>query len=175
MNLRRLAEEHRKKPGPETLIQLLRGSQGLVYTLCWRVLRHPQDSEDAAQQVLLELIDELPRLRDAEHVERWLHRVSFHVALNLKRSRRRPMDLQRLDPKADGEESGDVDRLHEEIARLDPELRAVVVEHYFEHRTLEQIAEHRGSSTVAVWKKVEKARERLRVALSGALGVGTLA
>ena len=85
MNLRRLAEAYRSNPGPEALIRLLRGSQGLVHTLCYRVLRHAQDSEDAAQQVLLELIDELPRLKDAEHVERWLHRVSFHVALNLKR------------------------------------------------------------------------------------------
>jgi RNA polymerase sigma factor (sigma-70 family) len=172
MDLRRLAEKYRSNPGPEALIELLRGCQGLVHTLCYRVLRHAQDAEDAAQQVLLELIDELPRLRDAEHVERWLHRVSFHVALNLKRSRRRPMEMQRRDDQAQSEH---VDRLHEEIARLDPDLRAVVVEHYFERRTLEQIAEQRGCSTVAVWKKVEKAREQLRLGLSGVLGAGAMA
>ena len=47
--------EYKKRPGRAALARLLERHQDAVYTLCYQVLRHPQDAEDACQEVLLEV------------------------------------------------------------------------------------------------------------------------
>lgn len=44
------------------------------YALAYRILRDPQRAEDAAQQALLGAWRDLPRLKDPERSEAWLHR-----------------------------------------------------------------------------------------------------
>src|SRR4029077_9523511 len=71
----------------ETLLELLREAQHRVYNLCYQVLRHSQDAEDAAQKVLLKLLNVLPRISEEGHFRSLLVRMSFQVSLDLIRSR----------------------------------------------------------------------------------------
>jgi hypothetical protein len=61
-----------------------------------------------------------------------------------------------------------VDALHEALGRLDDEDRCLLVEKYFDQATLEQLAAREGLSTAAVWKRIERARERLKKLMAGA-------
>jgi len=36
----------------------------------------------------LEIAQALPKIQDATHLRRWVHRVSFHVALNVRKKER---------------------------------------------------------------------------------------
>jgi len=45
--------EYKKRPGNGALARLLECHQDAVYSVCRHVLRHPQDAEDACQEVLL--------------------------------------------------------------------------------------------------------------------------
>jgi len=82
-------------PSPEGLRSILQSCQDTVYNLCYQVLRHAQDAEDASQKTLLEVARALPRIQDATHLRRWVHRVSFHVALNARKKERIRMDYER--------------------------------------------------------------------------------
>src|SRR5690349_14001356 len=82
-------DAYRARPGRETLLALLEEQQDRVYNLCYQVLRHPENAEDAAQQVLMSLLDALPRLSDGAHLKQWLHRAAFHVSLDLKKVQKR--------------------------------------------------------------------------------------
>src|SRR6185503_11666785 len=62
----------------------------------------------------------------------------------------------RPDPGADHE------ALYRGLDRLDESTRMLVVEHYLAQRPLRELADERGCSEVAVWKRIRGAREQLR-------------
>src|SRR5688572_10066736 len=165
--------EWRTQPSTETLRRLLRANQDRVYSLCFQVLRHEQDAEDAAQASLLEIARGVGSIADPGAFSSWLYRVCLHNALNLRRERRRRRDREErsaaMTPVADPQAQDDVrDAVHDALARLEDDERALVVEHYFEKMTLVDLGSRRGVSGVAMWKRLENAKEKLKRSLAGA-------
>jgi RNA polymerase sigma-70 factor (ECF subfamily) len=157
-------------PTRDRLLALLRTQQDRVYNVCYQVLRHAQDAEDAAQKVLLKLVEGIGGLPDAVALRRWLHRVCLTTSLDARteRSRRRAREREvalkkQTDstPEPDGE--GD---LMGAIGSLDADLGDLILRHYFEKTTLKELAAERQVSEVAVWKRIEKGKGKLRELLS---------
>src|ERR1051326_4205248 len=146
-------------PGPETLLALLRALQDSVYTLCRQVLPRTHDAEDAAQKVFCELLQVLPTFEAADNLRAWLYRAALLTALNLKRSERRRLTRERARPSEDAAlpSDADVEAIHEHVAHLPGDLRTLVVRHYFERRTLAELADLDHCSSVAIWKRLQKA------------------
>jgi RNA polymerase sigma factor (sigma-70 family) len=173
-----LFRDWQDKPCRETLLGLLEALGKSVYPLCFRILRHHQDAEDAAQKVLLEFLGVLRTLPSMDRIRAWIYRASILTALTLKRAQRRRMRYERTRRPQQGpfvsEEEGDL--IHRHIADLDEDLRRVVVEHYFEGRTLSELSAKAHCSTGAIWKRLEKAQGELRRSLARAgLSGGALA
>src|SRR5215831_13022027 len=145
--------ESRAPSGQDHLLALLNLHQDTIYNLCYQVLRHPQNAQDAAQKVLLDLLGTLPRFSDEKHLRHWLHRASFHVALNMKKTSDRRLDREKQAAKHELSTPPSLadeiaDALHEQVARLEGDLRALVVEHYFDQKPLAVLARKRGCSKV---------------------------
>lgn len=145
----------------------LEAYQDAVYAICYQVLRHAQDAEDAAQEALAKAARRLGSVRDRDRLGGWLYRVAFRSALDLKRRRQRAWSRERAAVAGRAQDAGaGLQDLQEEVeralAKLDEVSRAYVVEHYYGGRTLREIAEARGISEQAVWKRIERAKERLR-------------
>jgi RNA polymerase sigma factor (sigma-70 family) len=178
MTIHELYEAYRTGPGEDRLLGLLRGAQDFVHNLCYQVLRHPQDAEDAAQKVLLKVLDVLPRVSDGMHLKSLLVRISFQVALNLSDARATRARHERrkaaMTPPSAPVDPEDLHALHRAVAALDPSLGELVVERYFDGKSLDGMASGRGCSVAAVWKRLEKAKGILRRSLVRA-GLGTLA
>jgi RNA polymerase sigma factor (sigma-70 family) len=162
---------HGTCPIPQPLLLALKGCENTAYNLCFQVLRHAQDAEDAAQKVFLELLDNLHRIADEDHLRRWIRRASLHVALDVKRRRRTRMAYERAKvattcdiARPPSEDTSDA--IHEAILALDDDARTIVVDHYFEQRSLETIARERGCSRVSLWKRLTKAKEKMRAFLA---------
>ncbi|HVE38810.1 MAG TPA: sigma-70 family RNA polymerase sigma factor [Planctomycetota bacterium] len=164
-------ERYRTRPSPETLTALLKACEGGIYNLCYQVLRHPENARDLSQQILLKLLDALPRLSDGEHLKRWTHVVCFRDSLNFQKKLRTRMTYEREKAAEAAAVRGADDsalEIHEHIASLREDLRALVIDHYFERKTMPALAGERGCSTVAIWKKLERAKQSLRDSMSRA-------
>src|SRR4051812_43722991 len=83
-------------PTQDRLVALLRTQQDRIYNLCFQVLRQAQDAEDAAQKVLLKLVEGIGALPDVQALRRWLYRVCVTTALDVRteRSRRRAREQE---------------------------------------------------------------------------------
>src|SRR5258708_35326189 len=157
--------EYKKQPGRPALARLLEHHQDAVYSLCLQVLRHPQDAEDACQEVLLEVSRQLDAVEEPMRFPGWLYRTALNTALDVRRKRgrervrearaRRPS--QAVSPQPESDEA-----LHEGLAGLDDSSRMLVVEHYFSRRPLRELAADRGCSEGAVGKRIQGARGRLK-------------
>src|SRR5687767_10677776 len=163
--------EYKKRPGRAVLARLIERHQDAVYSLCCRVLRHPQDAEDACQEVLLEVARQVDAIEDPAGFAGWLYRTALHTALDAKRRRGRRKAREAAAtpasrPAADADASREA--LQQGLAGLDETSRMLVVEHYLAQRPLRELADERGCSEVAVWKRIRNARERLRQTLGSA-------
>jgi RNA polymerase sigma-70 factor (ECF subfamily) len=161
------------KPTQDTLVALLRFHQDRVYNVCFHVLTHPEDAEDASQEVLIEAVRFLPRMKDARAFKSWLYQAALSTSLNIRRSRARRAELARraVVPATTGVPSMDRaerDAFMQAISDLDDEARSLLLEHYFDKATLEELGRREGVSAVAIWKRLERAKERLKQALAGA-------
>ena len=161
--------EWRARPSRDSLRRLLQANQDRVYSLCFQVLHHAQDAEDAAQESLIEMARGVGSLQDPQKFSSWMYRVCLNNALTLRRERRRRKEREeRRAAMATAPATDDIrDAVHDALAALEDDERALVVEHYFEKATLEELGARRGVSGVAVWKRIEHAKERMKRALAG--------
>ena len=161
------------KPGRPALVALLEATQGRVFAICRDVLQHREDAEEAVQEVLLKIVSGIEEIGDADHFERWVGTVAYRTAIDRKRSRKRRKERDlaaaQVPSRANPSEG-----LHDAIARLPEDDRALIVERYFERRTLDEMATRRRLSDVGVRKRIEKAHGRLKRMLGTVMGFGVM-
>src|SRR5262249_43262995 len=63
---------------------IVRRHGAMVYRVCWRILRHSQDCEDAFQATFLILAQKLRSLRKRNSLASWLHGIAHRVSLKVK-------------------------------------------------------------------------------------------
>ena len=75
----------------EALENLVRCIQDHVYKLALRMLAHPEDAEDAAQEILIKVITHLSSFRKESKFMTWIYRIS---ANHLMTTRKRRVELR---------------------------------------------------------------------------------
>ncbi len=71
----------------DALDALLRRHQGFIYGTALRMLWHPQDAEDATQEILIKIVTGLSSFRGESSFRTWAYRIATNHVLNSRRSR----------------------------------------------------------------------------------------
>src|SRR5882724_7010320 len=74
----------------EALEALVRRHQPWIYNIAVRMLYHPQDAEDATQEILIKALTGLGSFEGRSSFRTWLYRIVFNHVLNTKRGRLEP-------------------------------------------------------------------------------------
>jgi uncharacterized protein len=145
--------------------------RGRLHALARTVTGTDTEAEDIAQEAVLAAYLGLDRLRDPDAFASWLFGIGLNLARMRVRARRRPLSLDEAthgwwsdDPTP--EQAFEARELFElvrtALAVLPAAQRDVVLLHYYEGLTCQEIAALLGQSTVAVRVRLHRARGQLR-------------
>jgi RNA polymerase sigma factor (sigma-70 family) len=101
--------------------------RNLIYSIPLKYGLPPDDASDIFQAVCLELLSELPRLREPEALPAWLIRVTYHKCFHWKRDQQRYVAADSREAKDEPE--GDPRELPQELVsqlELEQALREVL-------------------------------------------------
>jgi RNA polymerase sigma-70 factor, ECF subfamily len=137
-----------------------------LYAVAFRILRDPGLAEDALQNALVLAWRRLPKLREMDRFEAWIHRILVHACYDESQRARQWTSSIRVLPMngpstPDGSSAlADRDELERAFRRLSLEQRAVFVLHHYVGLPLVEVAELLGIPAGTV-------RSRLHYALAG--------
>jgi RNA polymerase sigma factor (sigma-70 family) len=69
------------------LEDLMQRHQGWIYNIAVRMLYHPQDAEDATQEILIKVLTRLSSFEGRSSFRTWLYRIVVNHVLNMRRGR----------------------------------------------------------------------------------------
>lgn len=138
------------------------------------VVQDDELSRDVLQETFLRAYRALPRFRGQSALGTWLHRIAYTAALEQLRTKRRhpeeplPDDVDRRagrggDP---GDEVGKRDLISKALAQLPPEQRLVLLLIDRDGWDYRSVAEITGSSPGTVCSRLQRARKKVRAALT---------
>jgi RNA polymerase sigma factor (sigma-70 family) len=147
---------------------LVRRHGPMVYRVCWRVLHHWQNTEDAFQATFLVLAQKLRSVRKWDSLASWLHGVAHRVALKVqdqsttrRRHERRAAVTEAVPPDEITWKEFHT-ALDAELNRLPDRLRLPLILCYLEGRTQEEAASQLGWSKSTLLRRLDEARTALR-------------
>lgn len=160
--------------------QLVTRHEKKVYALVGRVLgatATPDDVADTAQDVFVQAWRALGKFRGDARFSTWLYRIATNMAIKEWHRRKRrgqfvggeelPVDMPgedaaSLNPFHEVERRAQERALRHAVDALPEKQRTVVLLHYFEDLTCEEIAQMAGCSVGTIWSRLHYACKKLR-------------
>jgi RNA polymerase sigma factor (sigma-70 family) len=164
---------------------LVRRFGPLVMGVCRRALGNRPEADDAFQATFWVLARRVDSIRQPKTLPAWLHAVALRTAHRALR-RIEPVGAPVVEPVSPDDPFADASwrevrqRLDEEVRRLPNRLRLPILLCYFEELTRDEAADRLGWSLSTLKRRLETARDRLRLRLlrrgiaPGLLGATTL-
>jgi RNA polymerase sigma-70 factor, ECF subfamily len=165
--------ERARRGETEAFDALARLVSGRLFAVAYRILRDHYLAEDAVQQTLITIWNELPRLRDPERFDAWTYRLIVRSSVaEARRERRGGAPIQLLPEDADVSPApdqyravADRDQLERGFRRLTIDQRTVVVLYHYLDKPLDEIATIIGIPTGTAHSRLHHAMRGMRAAL----------
>ncbi len=71
----------------KALEDLIEHHQAWIYNIALRMLFHPQDAEDATQEILVKIVTRLSSFEERSSLRTWIYRIVVNHVLNMRRGR----------------------------------------------------------------------------------------
>ena len=161
------AEAAREGSDGPAFVELLARYRDRVWRICFRLLGHADDAQDAAQEVFVRLFVQRAAFDGRSKYSTWVHGIAVRTCLMLRRSqgrrRRHEAIAARQSPtECETAEPGLSLDLQQMLDRLDEEDRALVILKYCENYSYDELAEIFGLSAAACKMRVSRAKERIQ-------------
>jgi RNA polymerase sigma-70 factor (ECF subfamily) len=165
----------------EAFAILARASADRLFAVAQRILRDVGRAEDAVQQTLVIAWRQLPRLRDPDRFDAWVHRLLINACYAEARNARQwsvPLQIVpagRMVARDDTGSIADRDELDRGFRRLPADQRAILVLRHYLGLSPAEIAETLGIPEGTARSRLHYAHRAMRAALEAAERPGHLA
>ncbi len=158
----------------QELIRLMDTYGGTLCSLCRMMLQDYHRAQDAVQETFIKAYRHIDQLARVENEKAWLMRIAVNTCRDMMRTAwfrhvARSADLSELPeipaPSAAEEDSS----ILEEVRKLPPKEREVLLLHYWQALDADEIARVLSINRATVYRRLEKARQRLKMTLEGGL------
>ena len=163
---------------------LVRRHKGRIYRLVYRMLGGGSVVDDAAQEIFLRAYRKMGKFRFQSFFSTWLTRLAVNYCINYLRSQRRlrflPIGIfsrgdqmhTPSEPHAAVERSEKCEKMRQAINSLSPKQRVVIILHYFEDYSCEEVADILNCSAGTVKSRLFYARGEIKKRLEPYLESG---
>ena len=157
----------------DAILQLVAPLERQMFSTVWRVLRHPQDAEDAFQNALATVWQKRSQIERHTSPQALILKICADAAIDQFRRRNRSRDRSKgampggdlpatqREPIDDAIEHETLDLIMAAIARLSPNQATAIVMRYIEEESHATIAAALGCGTETVREHLARGRERL--------------
>ncbi len=156
----------------EEFCRLVETYQLPLLRMCAVYLRDRALAEDAVQETFLKVLKTSGSFRGECSEKTWLMRIAMNTCHDMMRTGWFRHVDRRISPELLPEPSEEMNtaamELMEEIVKLPPRLREVVLLYYYQDLTVYEVAQALNIHHATVSKRLKKAKERLQIAMKGA-------
>lgn len=161
----------------EQFAEMLAKYERLVYTLCYRMTGNFFDAQDLTQDTFLSAYQRLSDF-NGEHEQAWICRIAVNKCLDYQKSAARRIQPAREetfsalpDQKANPEAACLMEESKREVLalcrQLSPPYNEIAEAHFYEERSIREIAEEKGRNIRTVQTQVYRAKGLLKKRLKG--------
>ncbi len=154
---------------------LVEKHKGMVYTICFKIVRKAEEAEELAQDTFLKAYDKLDKFRGEAKFSTWLYRIAYNAAISMTRKRR--LEVHALDDfvisnysEDDARENLDLVDAEEQQKMLQTALRTlsdddylIINLFYLKELSVNDISSITGLSAANVKVKLHRIRKKLYV------------
>jgi RNA polymerase sigma-70 factor (ECF subfamily) len=169
----------------EAFAEIHRRYSGLARHVCQRILRNPEDADEATQEAMLRVYQGLPRFNGHYRLQPWVARIATNVSLDVTRARaRRPRTGDQVvsdlhedlhdrsgDPQEAVERALDREYINQVLAELPDHHREALVLREFEGRSHKEIGEALGVTPSQAKALIHRAKGSFRRTWNGGKGL----
>ena len=152
---------------------LMNAHRNHLWAVCLQTTGHHQDAEDAMQNALTAIWQNLHKFRAESRFSTWMHRIAANAALMVIRKRREEPDADAASdevsnaPRID-EQVSDVAMVRNALAQLPEDFREAIVLREYGGLTYTEIATHQKVPVQTVKSRLNRARKQLVELISAA-------
>jgi RNA polymerase sigma-70 factor (ECF subfamily) len=155
-----------RKGDSEAFGVLVKRYEDFVFALIRGLVGSEEDARDIAQETFLRAYRGIRRFQFRSTFKTWLYRIAYNTAMaHLGRCRNRGLSIRDVEPVlTEDPQGGHSLRLTVEklVTRLKPDLKAVIIFHYYDDLKYEQIAEIMDCPLNTVKIRLYRAKYELR-------------
>lgn len=153
----------------ERIGQMIQAYEKDLLRLCCMYLKDRTMAEDAVQETFVKAYRNLKNFRGESNEKTWLVRIAINVCKDMQRTAwfQNLGRMVNLDDVKLPQETEVRSEVVEQIMSLPKKLKEVVLLFYYENMNQSEIAEALGVSVTTVHRRLNKAREALRLLLQG--------
>ena len=154
--------------------ELIRIHKQSMYRIAKSYLRNDDDVADAIQDAILTCFEKLKSLRSPEYFKTWLIKILINKCNDIIKREKRFVSLETIPEEGHSDTGQSNVEFMMLIDSLDDSYRTVLVLRYGECLSVKEISRVLGISESAVKKRLERSREKIKVAYTTCAIGGTL-
>lgn len=139
-----------------------------IYNVCYQVLQHRQDAEEATQDSVMKVIRALDSYQSASPFKAWCYTIAYRTAIDHQRKRRNFSELSDVAPIQSADYADHLlnnqdteSTVRKLLSALDEESRVIVSLFYLEEKNIKEVAVVTGLTESNIKIKLFRARKFL--------------